>query len=246
VTVLEWEGCVNVRDLGGLPTEDGRATADGALIRADAVSELSATGWQALVAYGVRTILDLRFHEERAADPPRELDVAVAHVPLFGEPDPEYAVELQARLAAAPDGSAYVRAAYGEFLERHRDNFAAAVRALADAEPGGVVVHCFAGKDRTGLVTALALRLAGVSREAIGADYAASEQPWAPRHEEWVAEAEESVEREVRRRQGLAPADAMVDVLRDLEQAHGSVAAYLRSAGLAEEELERVRARLVG
>ena len=246
MTVLEWEGCVNVRDLGGLSTDDGRAIAPAALIRADAVSGLSSIGWQALVAHGVRTIVDLRFHEEREADPPRDLDVAVAHVPLFGEPDPEYAAELQARLAAARDGRAYVRAAYGEFLERYRDNFAAAVRALADAEPGGVVVHCFAGKDRTGLVTALALRLAGVSHEAIGADYAASEGPWGPRHEEWVAEAEESVEREMRRRQGLAPAGAMVDVLRDLEQRHGSVAGYLRSAGLAEDELERVRARLVG
>jgi protein-tyrosine phosphatase len=246
VTVLDWEGCVNVRDLGGLPTEGGRVIAPGALIRADAVSQLSSKGWQALVAHGVRTIVDLRFHEEREADPPRGLDLAVAHVPLFGEPDPDYAAEFQARLAAAPDGSAYVRAAYAEFLERYRDNFAGALRVLADAEPGGVVVHCFAGKDRTGLVVALALRLAGVSHGAIGADYAASEVPWGPRHEEWVAEAEESVEREMRRRQGLAPAGAMVDVLRDLEERHGSVAGYLRSAGLAEDELERIRARLVG
>jgi len=87
---------------------------------------------------------------------------------------------------------------------------------LADAEPGGIVVHCLAGKDRTGLVTALALRLAGVSRESIADDYAASEQAWGPRHEEWVAEAGDDVDREARRRQGLAPGDAMVDVLRDL------------------------------
>jgi protein tyrosine/serine phosphatase len=246
VTVLAWEGCVNVRDLGGLPTEDGRETARGALIRADAVSELSPAGWQALVAHGVRTILDLRFHEEREADPPRELDVAVAHVPLFGAPDPEYVAELHARLAAATDPSVHFRAVYGEFLERYRDNFGAALRALADAEPGGIVVHCLAGKDRTGLVTALALRLAGVSRESIADDYAASEQAWGPRHEEWVAEAGDDVDREARRRQGLAPGDAMVDVLRDLEQRHGSVAGYLRGAGVSEDELERVRARLVG
>ncbi len=58
---LVWDGCVNVRDLGGLPTEDGRVTRFGAVVRADNVRRLSDAGWEALAGYGIRRIIDLRW-----------------------------------------------------------------------------------------------------------------------------------------------------------------------------------------
>ena len=82
---LAWEGLLNVRDLGGHPIEDGGETRWGAVVRADNVRRLTDAGWRALVDYGVRSVVDLRFHEELAEDPPRELPVDVVHVSLFGE-----------------------------------------------------------------------------------------------------------------------------------------------------------------
>ena len=67
--LLPWEGCLNVRDLGGCVTRDGRETRWRAVIRADTLCRLSATGVQALLDYGIRTIIDLRSADERATDP---------------------------------------------------------------------------------------------------------------------------------------------------------------------------------
>ncbi|MEX0673173.1 MAG: tyrosine-protein phosphatase, partial [Gaiellaceae bacterium] len=72
---LVWDGCVNVRDLGGLPTGDGRTTLFERVVRADSVRQLTEAGWQALAEYGVRRIVDLRWHDELAQDPRRDLDV---------------------------------------------------------------------------------------------------------------------------------------------------------------------------
>lgn len=83
---LAWDGCLNVRDLGGLPTEDSEVTRFGAVIRADSVRQLSETGWQALVSHGVGRIVDLRWDEELAEDEPREQPLEVVHVPVFPEP----------------------------------------------------------------------------------------------------------------------------------------------------------------
>ena len=85
---LVWDGCLNVRELGGLPTGDGGETRFGAVVRADSVRQLSDDGWQALVDHGIRTVVDLRGHDERAEDPPAELPVEVVHVPFFEADEP--------------------------------------------------------------------------------------------------------------------------------------------------------------
>ena len=85
--------------------------------------------------------------------------------------------------AAAPDVATSTRDVYLIFLERFRDNVAAAVRAVARAPEGGVVIHCVGGKDRTGLLAAFLLHLAGVDDETIAADYALSEERLLPRHD---------------------------------------------------------------
>jgi hypothetical protein len=62
---LTWDGCLNVRDLGGLPTADGGETRSGAIVRADSVQQLNKAGWQALVDHGIGTVIDLRGDHER-------------------------------------------------------------------------------------------------------------------------------------------------------------------------------------
>ena len=80
---LAWDGVLNVRDLGGHPTEDGRETRFGRIVRADNIRRLSDEGWRALSEYGIRTIVDLRTEEELAADPPAEIPVDVVHAPFM-------------------------------------------------------------------------------------------------------------------------------------------------------------------
>ena len=241
---LAWDGCLNVRDLGGLPTEDGGRIALGALVRGDNALRLSDEAWRAVVEHGVRTVVDLRFPEELAADPPRELPIEVVHVSVLGRADPQYAAELDARLAGLPDAVAHTREAYLEFLERNRPAFARAVSAVATAPAGGVLVHCMEGKDRTGLVVALLLRLAGVPPAEIAADYALSAERLAPVFAPWLDAAPDDAQRERRRRVASTPAAAMLGVLEELDRRYGGVECYLRAGGVANEELRAARTRL--
>jgi protein-tyrosine phosphatase len=242
--VLAWDNCVNVRDLGGFATEDGGRTRDGAVVRADTMARLSDDGWQALVDHGIRRIVDLRFADEREADPPAQLGVEVVHVSLLGaQRELEYwrFVDEQVVTMQPPD---YLAWSYREFLERFRDRFAAALRAIADAPEGGVVVHCLGGKDRTGLICALLLRNAGVSEDEVIADYALSEQNLAEVHDEWVRAASSPDEREFRAKLGFSPASVMRHVLDELDRTYGGVRGYLEATGLDEAEIARLRERL--
>ena len=244
MTVLAWEGCLNVRDLGGLPTEDGRRTRAGAVVRSDNIRSLTDAGWRALAEHGVTRIVDLRWPEELAEDQPRDVDIDVVHISVLGESfDSEYVAELDAHLASVDDVAEHYAWSYVDFLERYRDRFGLAFAAVADAD-GAVVVHCMGGKDRTGLVSALLLRLAGVGRETIGDDYARSATNLAPRGEEWLAAAPDDAEREKRRRLMQTPAEAMVSVLDEIERRYGDVETYLRAAGLTETQIAGLRERL--
>ena len=130
------------------------------------------------------------------------------------------------------------------FLEHYAQNVAAAVRAVADAPEGGVVIHCAGGKDRTGLVTAFLLHLSGVATEEIARDYALSEERLRARHDKWIAEAETEEERERLKRMAQTPADSIKGVFSELDRRYGSVEGYLRHGGLSNDELARARARL--
>ena len=246
---LVWDGCLNVRELGGLPAREGGETRFGAVVRADSVRQLSDEGWQALVDHGIRTVIDLRGEYERAEDPPAEVPVEVVQVPFLeaGEAEwDEIGQELDAAVAAAPDVATATRDVYLIFLERFRSNVAAAVRAVANAPDGGIVIHCVGGKDRTGLLSAFLLHLAGVDSEEIAADYALSEERLRPRHEAWFEGAESEEELERLRRIAQTPAASMVGVFAELERRHGGVEAYLRAGGVTDEELGLVRERLLG
>lgn len=232
MTELVWDGCVNVRDVGGI-------------VRADNIRLLSDEGWQSLVDHGVRRVIDLRFPEELTDDAPRDAPVEVVHISLLGaEHSPDWQNEFDDVMDRSANAEEYLVFAYTEFLERFRDRFALVFEAIADAPDGPVVVHCMGGKDRTGLVVALALRLVGESVDDAAADYARSEVNLAGRHVAWVDAAATPAER--RRREMLlpTPASAMRSVLEELDRRYGSVEDYLIAGGLSVADLERVRARL--
>jgi len=213
----------------------------GAVIRADNVRRLRDA--RTLVDHGVVRVVDLRFHSERAEDPIEALPVDVVHVSLLGDWDESYLASLEREMATRT-AAEYLEWSYLHFLDHRRDRFALALAAVADAPPGAVCVHCMGGRDRTGLVAALLLRLAGVAVDDVASDYAESEARLADDHARWVALAEHDAERARRLVFGHAPASVMREVLQTVEGEHGSVAGYLRAAGLTDACSERLRSRL--
>ena len=207
---------------------------------------LSSAGWDALVEHGVRRIVDLRFENELARDEPVDPPVEVVHVSVLGEWDADEVARQRAAVDGAIDPEAYLAELYLGFLRDGRERFGAATAAVADApDDGAVVLHCLNGKDRTGLLAALILRLCGVATDLVAEDYALSGPNLEPRLRPWIDAARTPESK--RRRELLlpTPARAMADVLDELDARQGGAAGFLRSAGLDEATLARLRDRLV-
>ena len=171
---IELDGAVNVRDLGGLPTTDGRTTAPGVLVRSDNLQGLNDKDVRRLVDdVGVRTVLDLRTPTEVRSEGPGPLVAeGLRHVNLDLIPtwDDEVASDRIVPHEQREEGD--LSHFYLTYLDQMPQSVVDALRVIADAASGPVVVHCAAGKDRTGVIVALALAVAGVERDAIVADYA--------------------------------------------------------------------------
>jgi protein-tyrosine phosphatase len=232
---LDWEGCFNARDLGGLRTTDGRRTRSRRVVRADALDGLTASGWAALSAHGVRTVIDLRNDDERGVDAaPRPAPVTTIHLPLDGSEDREF-------WDAWDDGPQFATPLYyGPHLQRFPERSAAVLSAIARAQPGGVAFHCALGRDRAGQVTMLLLALAGVAVEEIAADYAMSAKRLAARY---AARGEPDqgppVEAFLADR-GTSGVELVTTLVRDLD-----LEATLGDAGLTSRDVTALRRRLL-
>jgi protein tyrosine/serine phosphatase len=232
---LEWAGCWNARDLGGLPTRDGRRTVPGAVVRSDSLDALTLAGWQALYDHGIRTVVDLRDPDEVAREGAPPDGVVTVPVPLDDSADKAMWQEFWDH---GWDASPLY---YRPFLERKPERCAAAVAAVAAAGPGGVVIHCGLGRDRTGLVALLLLALAGVTPEAIADDYALSTARLPAR---WSARGELDQTAEVERllrHAGTTARESLLATAHWLDPDR-----YLRAAGLPDADLTAVRERLLG
>jgi protein tyrosine/serine phosphatase len=240
--ILDWDGALNARDTGGLPTSDGRRVKRGALVRSDVLSRLTPSGQAALVDHGVRTIVDVRSTEETELDresyPFRDRSVAYLNVPFNKIPDEE----LRARYASALSREEFNRLD----LDHGRSGLGAIVSAIADAIPGGVLVHCHAGKDRTGLVVAVLLALVGVDDESIADDYALTARNLEPLIVDWLDSMSNDEAERARLRDLAHPRrEAMLDTLRYLRERYGSAAQYLLGAAVTEKQIKRLHERLV-
>jgi protein-tyrosine phosphatase len=253
---IELEGAVNVRDLGGLPTTGGHQIAGAQLLRADNLQDLSPPDVAKLVRdIGVTTVVDLRSSNELKSEGPAPLDsvagVRHAHHPVLPELGANTDMIAEALLTKADmDKSRYPRdpvcGHYLGYLEDRPDQVVAALRSIAHSQ-GAALVHCAAGKDRTGVVVALALTLAGVSPQAVVADYAAT----AERTEAIVARllGSPTYARDI----GSKPADShrvrpetMTAFLEQMDARDRGVVQWLTDHDFSDDDLRLLRAKLFG
>jgi len=236
---LLWDACYNVRDLGGFATSDGRTTRWRAIVRSDNICRLTRHGRQALVRYGIRTVIDLRSPDELPleTDPFSRGDmdeVAYINTPLMTE-------EFLSLYEAGLDELFEI-----VLLDTCRVSVASLFTAITAAPEGGVLVYCHAGKERTGIVAALLLSFAGVATEVIAAEYALSDRYLEPLHAAWIAaQADRQAQEKMAENLVLRP-ERIAKVLGHLTERYGGTIEYLRLTGLDKRDLGRLRARLVG
>lgn len=266
---IELAGAVNVRDLGGLATSDGRRTRPHRLIRADNLQDLTAADVRYLVdTLGVRTVADLRSDVEIASEGPgpmtREPEVHIERLSLFPDsadvlpsaagPDQSLVLPWQNRVTSGPaavdpsDEDADVarrRGVYVGYLQRRPDSVLAALRAIADS-PGATIVHCAAGKDRTGVVIALALSEVGVERAEIVADYARTAERIRAIFDRLLRSKTYAADVGLRDLDAHTPrATTMERMLDVIDTDFGGVPAWLRSVGWTDVDAAALRTKLL-
>jgi protein-tyrosine phosphatase len=262
------DGTTNTRDLGGLPTDDGGRTVPGRILRSDNLQTLSAHDVRKLVdEIGLREVIDLRTSAEillEGRGPRRDIE-AVTHrhfglIPERGHYTDVFAVEeddpagelpsdwmesILPRQAAGKDQAEppAVRSYLG-YLGDRGDNVVGALRALTAAR-GAAVVHCAAGKDRTGVVVALALSVAGVPHEEIVADYAMTADVIDALVAKLAASPTYAEDMEQRDVASHTPRAATMDrVLTLLDERFGGAIGWLDGHGFGADERAALRSRL--
>ena len=257
------DGLHNFRDTGGTPLVGGGSTRPGVLYRSDALSSLTAAGADELAASPIGVIVDFRTEQERHAAPdalPVTRPFRVVEESILQGAMAEMAQRIMASgtdLAAHADeiGASIptLDELYIGMLRTSGDAFADVARLVAasvDTAPTAVLVHCTAGKDRTGVATALLLDAAGAERSAVIADYASSERnlagEWADGMLQMISSFGVPITPELQTVVAGSPADAMEKTLGRLDDTYGGSAEYLRRAGLSDDELAALQARLRG
>jgi protein-tyrosine phosphatase len=234
------DGASNFRDLGGYPTVDERVVRTGILFRSGALHALTDADHERLRALGVRVAVDLRPPEEQAAEPTNAPFLRIVPVPLLRG-------ERTSDPSALANGTGYLRDRYAEIVLDRAPDIGTIVRCLAEEDGLPAVIHCAAGKDRTGVVAAVLLLALGVDEATVLDDYElTSEYAAAARVQELTSKLSGS---------GLPPAvvagllgtsrSALADAIALLREEHGTVEDYLAgAAGVPAADLMTLRDRL--
>ena len=229
----------NFRDVGGYLGHDGRTVRRGRLYRSDSLHRLDEQDRDAFAAIGVRTVIDLRrpTEVERDGRVPAYQGLTYRHI------HPEHEDWAGTPHEEGVDLARYLADRYADLAQTGTAGLAEAIGLIADSANAPVVVHCVAGKDRTGIVCALTLAVLGVDDADITADYALSTEASA-RFSAWLAETMPG-QADVPAPFLASPVEAMQLFLDELREGHGSVEAYLRSAGVTDEQLAALRDHLL-
>jgi protein-tyrosine phosphatase len=256
VAWIRLENAVNARDLGGLPTEGGGRIQPRRLLRSDNLQDLSPADISLLVdELGMTTVVDLRSTSEvkqegpgplNSVDAVRIVNLSVIPETLGNTDAAAEALAMNRQRAAERDGVAdLMQSFYLGYLEDRPESIVTALREVA-AAPGAALVHCAAGKDRTGTVVAMALTVAGVPRDVVVADYVATGERIelildrlrsTPTYADDLADSPTE--------NHLPRAETMAGFLDHLDAWHGGVLGWLAEHGFGAEDVRLLRDKLL-
>lgn len=249
------DGVVNMRDIGGLPTRSGERTAYGRLIRSDNLQDLSPADVRTLVEeHHVRDIVDLRTGDEVrvTGKGPLWAEESLAHhhhsliERLSGAATTTAAEDALAVVQGARRDAKFWADHYAGYLDRRADSVSAAIEVIARSE-GATIVHCAAGKDRTGTIVALTLDAVGVAPEAIVEDYALTAERLEQIIERLMSSESYAMALRTQRLEDQLPRrETMESILAMLHDQHGGAAEWLRAQGWRTDDLDRLRRKLIG
>lgn len=259
---IELNGAINVRDVGGLPTRDGAKTRHGRLLRSDNLQGLTPADVTRLTSeLGVHDVVDLRTHVEVGREGPgpltRESSVTIHHhslLPEAGDHTDVAKVDGEAvlpwhgrtRRAEFDHFDNHAAAFYLEYLYDRPDSVVSALRVIARS-PGAAIVHCAAGKDRTGVITALALDVSGVERPAIIDDYTRTGERMDQILDRLRASPTYAADLDGRPADSHTPRpETMRTLLAHLDDDFGGAHNWLKGHGWTDDDTTRMRERLVG
>lgn len=229
-THIPLEGACNVRHLGGYPTRDDGKTRMFALMRGESPARLTDRDVTMLIKLGIRTVIDLREYDEIAREPGPFASVptiSLHSIPLMGFDVSPAAMDQRD-----------MRDVYLHILENRKPAVRQFFQTVLSANCG-IFFHCTAGKDRTGVLAALLLLLAGVLPGTVVEEYCYTQTLLAP----WLAEQRALHGGE--ERQYEANPEYIRTVLKRIQEKYHGIAGYLQSAGLSAAELAAVRGRLL-
>lgn len=232
----------NVRDLGGLPTADGRLVQRGLLYRADGVHRLAGADLERARALRLRTVIDLRTQGEidrGGRFPVEHYPVAWHSLPIIER------MWSEDDLVATTGAADFLRDRYLDMLEEG----AASLARIVDLVAHGTVAlfHCAAGKDRTGVTAAVLLGLLGVPAQEIAADYHVTAGAMTAFVDWLMLEYPDAVDSMTKQPPEYleAPAEAMASFLQIVNERHGSMEGYVGGLGVPAATVERLRSVLL-
>lgn len=235
------EGAYNVRDIGGYPTHDGRQTRWRTLLRADSLHRLTPTAQRQLLDYGLGQVVDLRYSGEVSASPnPFAASEAVRYhnIPLF-QPPPANPT------AATPPPPPSLDGLYRMILDYFPGQIKGVMENLLTHNGSAALVHCSAGKDRTGVIVALLLDNAGVPHEHIVHDYALTGGYLAPIMDDLRQGRPPTLTVEQYEKMLACEPEYMQITLDYLTVQFGGSSAYLRHIGLSDTQVQSLHDWLV-
>lgn len=236
---VAFEGCFNFRDIGGYPARDGRMVRWGRYFRAGRQDRMTPEDLEQLRALGIRTQIDLRRPdeaEEQGRGPLPEFGASyhnIAVIPTGGSDE----------LSRLVGDTGISGRRYLGYLEFGPESWRRMFELFAEADRHPMVIHCTAGKDRTGVSTAFLLSVLGVDRALIEADYALTNRD-VPRQADFLERTTglpPGMDRQTLVHAAGVPEEAMGDFLDGLEARWGGPVAYLRSIGIGDDVMEAVR-----
>ena len=258
---IDLDGLANLRDVGGIPTIDGGKIVPGRLLRSDNLQSLTTADVDQLLGLGLTDVVDLRSDYEAELEGPTPLptsNVRIHQFSLFrewqvgvGEPKPDVRPEVMPEealpwidLEPSVELDDQIASTYFSYLLDRPDSVLAALRTVARA-PGAALVHCAAGKDRTGTVVALALSVADADRQAIVDDYAASSERVEGVICRLMASSTYAENLEGRPMSShLSHPETMISFLRYIDNTFGSVLQMLIKMGWTDDDTDQLRAKL--